>query len=257
MTDFGQSWSLCVEEQFYLVFPLAFFALSAGFPRALKWKWIWLLPMAISVVARARVLDELATLKLQGWNAFLYVEVHARLASLTHLDGLAVGVFLASTRDLWTRWSRRSRGAFALVGAAVAVAVLTGRPVTPTDSALLWYFAVLSCAFGALLVGCFGVGAPRRGEAVVRRIALWSYGAYLWNSLIVRPFEIGWHGSWWLGSILFFAVTFATAWVTYVGAELPGMRLRRPLLTWLGGNRDHFEAVPTAERRAVDPSSTT
>ena len=51
LQDFVQSWSLCVEEHFYLVLPLLAFGL-----RGRKWPaWVWLVPAGASVVGRVLV----------------------------------------------------------------------------------------------------------------------------------------------------------------------------------------------------------
>jgi peptidoglycan/LPS O-acetylase OafA/YrhL len=230
LTDFGQSWSLCVEEQFYFVFPLFFIGLASVRPRALAWTWIWLTPMAISVMARASHLHYLSTHGIRGWDAYLYVERYVRCNTATHLDGLAVGLFLAANREVWTRWTRRRRIGVSLAGGAVVIGALALEPMTPTDSAILWLYPALAVGFGAALIGCYGARAPRLGEALIRRMALWSYGAYVWNNLLAREFQLRWRGSWTIGMLAFVLGTFAVAWITYVCVEVPGMRLRRQVL---------------------------
>jgi peptidoglycan/LPS O-acetylase OafA/YrhL len=232
LTDFGQSWSLCVEEQFYFVFPLFFIALVSMSGRGREWKWIWLAPIGLSVLARAYYLHHLSIHGVTGWNAYQYAERYVRCNTATHLDGLAVGVFLAATRSDWTRWTRGARLAISFAGAAVVVASLALEPVTPTDSAILWLYAALAAGFGAMLIGCYGVAAPRFGATLIRRMALWSYGAYVWNNLLMREFQLAWRGPWVLGMIAFVVGTFGVAWVTYACVESPGMRLRRVALAW-------------------------
>jgi peptidoglycan/LPS O-acetylase OafA/YrhL len=61
-------------------------------------------------------------------------------------------------------------------------------------------------------------------------MALWSYGAYVWNNLLAREFQLRWRGSWTIGMLAFVLGTFAVAWITYVCVEVPGMRLRRQVL---------------------------
>ena len=194
LTDFGQSWSLCVEEQFYFVFPLCFIGLISLNRRAGEWTWIWLTPIGISVIARASVLHHLSLHGIRGWDAYQYVERYVRCSTATHLDGLAVGVFLAATRRVWTRWTRGLRVGVSLAGAAVAVTSLALEPGDVTDSTILWSYPALAAGFGAVLVGCYGAAAPRFGAPLVRRMAIWSYGAYIWNNLLMRELQHEWRG---------------------------------------------------------------
>jgi peptidoglycan/LPS O-acetylase OafA/YrhL len=166
-----------------------------------------------------------------------------------------VGVFLAATRDTWSAWSRSARIRLALAGACASLAALAAVGTAPAGPDLLWLYTVLAFGFGAVLVGSHGAPAPRLGAAWIRWVALLSYGGYLWNNLIARLFERSWRGPWALGALVFVAATFAVAWVTYTCVELPGMRLRRPLLSWLGADRDRFEGTRASDRPAVDPSS--
>jgi len=103
LTDFIPSWSLCVEEQFYLGFPIVAFVLLA---RQRVGAWFWLVPLVASVVFRyvvwAGAQPEGVTYETWG-DKILWV-------TYTHLDGISVGVFLAATERSWSRWSAGARG---------------------------------------------------------------------------------------------------------------------------------------------------
>ena len=93
-------------------------------------------------------------------------------------------------------------------------------------------FSVLAISFGMLLIAAMDWQAPGGWfEFVVRRIATWSYGAYLWNNLIQR-LMVNYFGSmpWWLNIILFLSATFFAAWFTFVTVERFGFFIRRLLL---------------------------
>jgi hypothetical protein len=95
LQDFQQSWSLCIEEQFYLVFPIL--ALIAGRLR-LK-PWVWLVPALVSLVLRYALVDPAANRVTAQYTI--------RFPIYTHMDGLSVGVFLAATRPVWCEFSQR------------------------------------------------------------------------------------------------------------------------------------------------------
>ena len=223
--DFVQSWSLCVEEHFYVVLPLLAFGLRARSAPA----WAWVMPLLLSLGARA-------------WEVYtatpglLPAEQWVRLQWRTHLhlDGLAVGVFLAKTAPRWQRWPqawRRACGAMGalLLGVSLAVCV----PHLP-DWGGVWIFAGLAVGFGGLLVATEAVALPVPLRGLVYQAAVLSYGTYLWFWVVARVFERRnlTLGMWGLDLLAFITVTHGVAWVTYVAVERPALRLRDRLLAW-------------------------
>jgi peptidoglycan/LPS O-acetylase OafA/YrhL len=76
------TWSLAVEEQFYLLWPVLFIALAARGERTLRWGLVG------------------ATIAIAAWRTFLYLGVHVGSAYVynafdTRADVLAVGCLLA------------------------------------------------------------------------------------------------------------------------------------------------------------------
>ena len=85
-TSLAHAWSLAVEEQFYLLWPLAFVVLARGGRRAL-----------IAGVG-------LAALAATAWRSWLFLSVHVDVAYVynafdTRFDNLAVGCLLALSID--------------------------------------------------------------------------------------------------------------------------------------------------------------
>jgi peptidoglycan/LPS O-acetylase OafA/YrhL len=222
LSDFVQSWSLCIEEQFYLVLPIVAITLNA---RRLP-GFFWLLPLLFSFGARMAALDASRGAAPSPLDFVIGFPTH------THLDGLGVGLFLASTARTWRAWDRRLRAVAGLAGAALAG--LSGAALAAPASGVAGVAAVyslVSIGFGGVCVWAEGVNLPGWLAPSVERLAIWSYGAYLWNNLLVRAFAHAfstWSG--WLAAPAFLFATFALAWLTYRTVERPFLALRDRIL---------------------------
>ncbi|HEY8280339.1 MAG TPA: acyltransferase [Bdellovibrionota bacterium] len=225
ISDFAQSWSLCIEEQFYLFIPILFFALLRT--RLSPWLWagFWLLSPLLRFL-------QWRELGLPFWNGGQMpvpdFDLRFRFHTLAHLDGLAAGVFLSSTRDHWRAWPRLRKRVLAFVGAILVVGGVAWCSYAPADLRAVFLFSILSLGFASLLIGLHGLEASSiLIRLPVEKIALWSYGAYLWNQLVVRllvRFPVEAH--WLLGALLFLLLTHLISFATYHFVEKPGLRLR-------------------------------
>lgn len=143
---FSHAWSLCVEEHFYLAFPLLVAAWA--------WRPQWFRPAVLCAMALIGVV--LLRFGLWAADAPFYPAVYR--PSHTHLDGLAVGValaFLKVTRaDLWTRLTARP---LALVLAGVALVAL-GFFELPAPIPYVTSFSFVSLGFGALVAAAMAPG---------------------------------------------------------------------------------------------------
>ena len=233
--DFVQSWSLCIEEQFYVFFPLFFLAAGRFARRPVFWLW----PLLFSVVARTLIWRDLGGMpESAGELTASAYDFRIRFATLCHLDGLSVGIFLGVSREFWPERSFSARILGLFVGAGVLILAGSALPYAPRGPSLIYALSLYAMAGGALLWALEGwTVTESRMQAVVERIAVWSYGAYLWNNLVLRTLAHVWaprevaHGSaaWVVGAILFFGLTLGLAAVTFRFVEEPGLRLRRRL----------------------------
>ena len=235
--DFVQSWSLCVEEHFYLVLPLLAFGL-----RGRQWPAVaWLVPVLVSLLGRWLVWRGLPSgTPASMLPALLYWPTHL------HLDGLAMGVFLAKTAPAWRPWSAARRTACGLLGVAVlALTIGQGGPLLR-----VWMVSGLAAGFALLLVGVESARLPAVPRWGVQQVAVLSYGAYLWHAPVVRIFE-RLHlslGAWGLDLLAFLTATLAVAWVTYVTVEKPCLRLRDRLLSRLESRTPVSASLDVATR---------
>ena len=208
--SFSQSWSLCVEEQFYIIFPILFF-----FTKKYHWAF-WLSFLSFSLLMRMRFAP-LDTALLH--NTFF------------RLDGLAVGAALAGSQPVWRKWNAVVKSSCLLFGFCALIFFLgyagpgiSGRNQIPC-------FSVLALAFGSILVGSSDLRAPRWVKNPIRWFALLSYGVYLWNDIVSDFLSIRFvESSWILRLTLDFVLSLTLAGVTYWMIEKPGLALRKHLL---------------------------
>jgi peptidoglycan/LPS O-acetylase OafA/YrhL len=226
---FTHSWSLCIEEQFYVVLPLAALAL-ARYKGSAQLAW-WVLGGAIALGMAAR-----ATAYLKyGHNAFT-AEVY--YSSFGRFDELLPGVAIALLRNFhahaFARLQRHANAVFA-VGLVAAIAILaciqedfpnTGITTTFGFSLLAASFGLLTCA--ALAPGCVLNRVRIPGAS---SLALWSYAVYLAHKplfMALRPWcermGIDTHAPLSIAAIM--AAGVFGGWLLYRCVETPFMSLR-------------------------------
>jgi peptidoglycan/LPS O-acetylase OafA/YrhL len=226
---FTHSWSLCIEEQFYLLLPLVVLALARiGFPVRLAWG---LLAGAIAAGMATRA----AAFALHGHDAFM-AEVY--YSSVCRADELLPGVAIALLRNFHPHaFARLLRHANALcaAGLAMSAGVLTcihlDWPTTLVTSTFGFSLAALS--FGLLSLSALAPhcilnrldipGAPQ--------LALWSYAVYLVHKpvfMALRPQLERLHAdaNAPVTVVAVMAAGIAGGWVLYRCVEVPFMRLR-------------------------------
>ncbi|MEL6614272.1 MAG: acyltransferase [Bacteroidota bacterium] len=161
----GVSWSLCVEEHFYLGLPLVLglaVRVRGGVPATLG------AAALLSLVARVLTVPDGA----DPWG-LQYTATHMRL------EGLALGVAAAwvyhDRPDLWPALRRTGR-ALALPGLAFVAAI----PWLPLDVLNRYAYSGVDLAFVAVLVAVADrAPLPFAASRAVRWVALTSYSVYM------------------------------------------------------------------------------
>ncbi len=167
-------WSLAIEEQFYLVWPLALFALLRRFGAPRRIVWVAL------AIALAAALWRLALYQSGDPWLRIYLRTDARA------DSLAIGAALAlAGRDRLPTHALSPAARSAVGGLALAALIAAAALLAP-DSPFLYDggFTLVAVA-AALLLACVldGEGVLARALSVGPMVALGrlSYSLYLWH----------------------------------------------------------------------------
>ena len=241
---FRNLWSLAVEEQFYLVWPLALLALLFIPRRSVR-----IAVVAILAVGSAAAM---ALLHLPGGDA-----TRVYYGTDTHSFGLAIGAVLAiaisSRRGQPLAWPRWLRIALPVLGLGAIAGLLTLSVVMPDDAPFAYRggLALVSLLTAIAILGSVTPGSLLgRGLDVqpLRWVGERSYGLYLWHwpvfvlAAALLPDLVPDGGATWsLGGIAF-AVTVVAAALSYRFVEQPIRKngFRATFRTWLTGWWESF-----------------
>ena len=238
----GPLWSLCLEEQFYLIWPMLVFLLHER-RRMMRF--------CIAGIVASIALD--AGLTAWAWHAhadreFLYI------ATYTHFSPMLFGAYIA----LWVR----GRPAEARVNPAMyfGVMLLPALLLFGFIALYLPFFDDLNpviTTFGYTCSGLMASGlvlAAIQREGIIQRllslrwltrIGTVSYGLYIFHGFLMGGFShhldlFQRHGVPLLMPFTAFAVTYLLAWLSYRYFELPFLRLKDRL-------------APTARKEITPP----
>jgi peptidoglycan/LPS O-acetylase OafA/YrhL len=239
---FSHAWSLCVEEHFYLLLPLAVSVLAW---RPAAWKAVVLacalLVAGVLVRSWAWHAEVAPYLRVaSGRDAWLlrYVE-HIYNPTWARFDGLLVGAALGAIRlfrPVWWAWLTARALVFLLVGCAgVATtgALLFAGP--PTAMSAVAGFPLLALSLGCILVAFASDEWPGRLHLPgARPIATLAFSLYLTHKsayhLAATHLEGLVDGGGLPALATYGATALACATLLYLAIERPGLQLRERLL---------------------------
>jgi peptidoglycan/LPS O-acetylase OafA/YrhL len=239
-----ESWSLAVEEWFYLIFPLVLWVGYLFWPRSKE-----------RVFITSAAILFLSSLVLRIHGAYLpgsdFVNSQ-RCAVIYRFDALMTGVFAAWIYMRFPRiWKDK-----ALICALLGILFLglgygglftwvdSGITISPdTFFAKTFRFNIISCGAALLLpaASLWKVKSTNGLTSLISKLALYSYALYLVNwplfQLFMTPRFANWNSVWWKALILFFLkqiLAYLLARLLYHSYESRITRLRDKLPLWLG-----------------------
>jgi peptidoglycan/LPS O-acetylase OafA/YrhL len=208
------TWSLAVEEQFYLIWPLVALMLT-------RLAWRWRIAVLLGLYAFA------ATWRIAEHGRVEWDDIYFRLD--TRLCGLIIGAILALCFRRLGSLSRQSAdiaGLFA--GVALVICVTQGYWQVP--GGLIWMTALAQVATVVLLIAS-AVPASRASALLSARplvaAGTISYGLYLWHYTVAVYFRemLPWYQTF----PIVLAVAFVGAATSWLLIEQPLQRYRRTL----------------------------
>ncbi len=228
---FRNLWSLGIEEQFYLVWPLLILLLAV-LPRSRRF------PRRLPVAATTTLAVASAVAMGSLWTSHDATRVY--YGTDTHAFGLAVGSVLAYLSASWPRnaleWPRASRRLLGIAGPLAVLGLVVLSAAMPGDQAVVFRGGlVLVSLLTTVIIATLLVPATPMARLLDRGVIRWigrrSYGLYLWHwpvFVLVISALPGWPrdgaSGWALGAIAL-AITVAASAASYTFIEQPIRRL--------------------------------
>lgn len=239
-TAFSHAWSLCVEEQFYLLLP-AVALLIAARRTSLAWAWIAVAAsFAGGMLARASLWQEYVGNAHGDASYYKYIYY----SSLCRFDELVAGVALALLKNhhggLWRRLTAHGNWTLAagLAGTAAMFSLFLddhyGYRMT------VFGYPALALGFALLILAALSPASILHRTRVpgAASVALWSYAIYLTHKqvcILLKPelqaLEIGPQSA--PAMLGMAAASVLAGWLLYRLVETPFMLLRA---RWVPGN---------------------
>jgi peptidoglycan/LPS O-acetylase OafA/YrhL len=239
-TAFSHAWSLCIEEQFYLVLP-AVVMLCVRYGKSISLGWVLLIGLIVMGIATRGTLwlhyGRLADGAINGYHPHIYYSTFCRFDEL--LPGVAIAMLKNFHPDTWKRLMLK--GNALLIAGVLSCTVLVYLLLNYYDIEGYGYGFFMT-AFGySLIAMCFAVLtvaalSPSSWLYRVRvpgaaQLAAWSYAIYLSHKALAVIIErlLANHGidaRSGLAVLLISCVCVAGGWLLYRLVETPFMKLR-------------------------------
>lgn len=210
-------WSLGVEEQFYLIWPVIAIAM-------VRLKVNLQLGLMLAAIIASTVF---AQMSFVDSPSFVYFMLPSRCAELMVGALLALAVVSGKTGAI----PRRFALPIALAGALMVVA----SAILISESAVFPGLLALPPTIGAaMLILAGGVGSNGVSKVLsaqpLRWIGILSYPAYLWHWPLLAFYRYGYGEPGVLAGFALLTLTFLLAWLTYLYVEQPAKRI--PARRW-------------------------
>lgn len=244
---FTHSWSLCIEEQFYLCVPLIFM-LVARTSRIALWGWLVLcLGMCLGPCMRALAWFNHGQANISSGDFYQFIYY----SSFTRFDELLPGIAIAMLKNFHPQVFKYflNRANWVLTaGLVVAGLLIYAFPHFHYQEGLGLDFILTTFGYSALAISfallVFAALAPTTLLSKYRvpgaaHLAVWSYAIYLIHKpvfkLLVGPLaQLNIDTKAPLGICLIMGLSLSAGWILFTGVETPFMKFREKYTAGLG-----------------------
>ena len=220
---FWESWSLAVEEWFYIFTPLLLWLLLKKFKLKVSFLIVTLVLMLGPLLFRAYSFD--ATLD------DFWFDVKVRKVVLMRLDAISFGLLLAWIysfyKNLWDKWKNISL----VLGVGIGLFLLNDSTPNSSYYRQVFYFSITPLAIALVLPWAEGIKSSwKRLVAAVTHISKVSYSMYLINlALVAQVFGLHYPVTGNADGIMKYLIY----WGIVIGASsLLYYAVERPILKW-------------------------
>ncbi|MTW13688.1 acyltransferase family protein [Pseudoduganella eburnea] len=250
-TLFSHAWSLCVEEQFYLLLPPIALALAAiaqarrSVALALGWA---ALASAVAAGMWLRHSWWAPSMDLGGRGSRAYYTL-IYYSTLSRFDELLAGVALAMLRNfhpaLWQAMTRHGNAMLAAGAALTALAFWLFIAHHFSWGMSVFGYPLLGVAFAAMLLAALSEGSLLQRTRIpgMGAIAVWSYSIYLTHKQLCVLLAEYWAPDEPLSIALMIAASIFAGWLLYFAVEAPFMKLRERFIPSNHKRRPHEATV--------------
>ena len=234
---FSHAWSLCIEEQFYLVLPVfIIFLTTTGLLR----NGGWVIALLVALGLAARLYNWFNFVASAGDNAWIEFYKYIYYPTYNRLDGLLAGLGLAALfhfkPGLWQRLTRHGNILLLLgIGLIIAAGFICAGFTTFNTAA--FGFPLISLAYGIMVLAALSPTSVlyRYSSFITRWIATLSYSIYLIHKQLIHLTHtildkqgIGndSYTSFWISA----AMTLLGGMILHFTVERPFLRLRDAIL---------------------------
>lgn len=187
---FSHCWSLCVEEHFYLFFPLILILLQS-FKTLNKAYWILVALFLFGFLIRAYCFNNFYLPKIEDENAIMYWYKYIYYPTYNRLDGLLVGVSIAVIYQFFPSiWNKIAQyGNYFIF---LSLVILIGAYFLCEDkssiNASIFGFPLIAVGYGFIVVGAISPTSIlfKWNSKFTTSIATLSYAVYLTHKGVIN-----------------------------------------------------------------------
>ncbi|WP_211441711.1 acyltransferase family protein [Collimonas humicola] len=237
-TAFSHAWSLCIEEQFYLLLP-AVVIIAARYGKSIRLAWIALFVLVLAGIALRSLLwlqyGRQAGGAIGGYYPNVYYSSFCRFDEF--LPGIAVALLKNFHPQAWQKILRRGQALLLAGAAATALLFYLAVNYYMIDGYGYGYFmtgfgySLLAVAFALLVTAALSPASYLHRWRIpgAAQLAAWSYAIYLAHkplSMIAHKMLRGSGLNAVAEASLIIALSVAAGWLLYLLVETPFMKLR-------------------------------